>query len=67
MESSKERKGCVRRPLLKLEPTACPPDMLHMKKGIISKLLNQVVDWIVIQGNEKKLMSQMQDHKIPFT
>ena len=34
--------GNVRRPLLDLDPKQCPPDLLHMKKGVISKLLNQV-------------------------
>ena len=49
-----------------MEPTNCPPDILHMKKGIILKLLNQVVDWVVIQGKERMLMEQMKEHKIPF-
>ena len=66
MTDSKCKKGCIRKPLIKLEPTSCPPDLLHMKKGIISKLLNQVVDWVIIQGKEKTLMDQMKQHKIPF-
>ena len=36
--------GCIRTPALPLDAEQCPPDMLHLKKGIISKLLNQVVD-----------------------
>ena len=50
-----------------IEPTCCPPDILHMKKGIISKLLNQVVDWVILQGKEEKLIGQMKEHRIPFT
>ena len=39
---SKNCKGYKCQPLLHVEPTSCPPDHLHMRKGIISKLLNQV-------------------------
>ena len=67
MESSKEKKGCIRRPLIKLDATSCPPNMLHLKKGLITKLMNQIVDWSVIQGNEHKIIDQMRQHKIPFT
>ena len=35
-------KGYARQPLLELEPTQCPPDHLHMRKGIIGKLFSQV-------------------------
>ena len=35
-------KGYARPPLIKLEPTQCPPDHLHMRKGIIGKLFSQV-------------------------
>ena len=66
MCDSKLKKGCIRKPAMKLEPTSSPPDLLHMKKGIISKLLNQLVDWVVIQGKEKQLLDQMKKHKIPF-
>ena len=67
MTDNKNRKGCVRKPVIPLEPTSCPPDLLHMKKGIISKLLDQLVDWVTLQGKEEKLMDQMRMHKIPFT
>ena len=67
MACSKDRKGCIKKPVMKFNATSCPPDMLHLKKGIISKLLNQVVDWAVIQGNEHKIMQQMKEHRIPFT
>ena len=61
-----DNKGCVHEPLLPIEPDHCPPDMLHMKKGIISKLLNQVVEWVVLQGREESLMNEMKVNKIPF-
>ena len=67
MGDSKDKKGCIRKPVMEIEPTSCPPDMLHMKKGIISKMLNQVVDWVILQGKEEKLLQQMKEHKIPFT
>ena len=67
LHKSNNKKGCIRKKALNLEPEFCPPDILHMKKGIISKLLNQVVDWVVLQGKEKELISQMKEHKIPFT
>ena len=35
-------KGYARQPLLLIEPTHCPPDHLHMRKGIIGKLFSQV-------------------------
>ena len=34
--------GYVREPLLDIEPNQCVPDFLHMKKGVINRLLNQV-------------------------
>ena len=67
MSDSKFKKGCIRKPVLQLEPTSCPPDLLHMKKGIILKLFNQLVDWVILQGKEKQLIDQMKLHKIPFT
>ena len=63
---SKVKQGCVRKPLIQLEPTSCIPDLLHMKKGIISKLLNQLVDWVILQGKEQQLLGEMKRHRIPF-
>ena len=59
-------KSCVRQMLINVEPSQCPPDMLHMKKGIITKLVNQLVDWAVLQGRTEHLLRQMKDNKIPF-
>ena len=67
LKESKDKQGCIRKPMISLEPTNCPPDLLHMKKGIISKLINQLVDWVVLQGKEENLMNEMKKHKIPFT
>ena len=67
MSTCKNRKGCIRKPVMNLEPTSCPPDILHMKKAIITKLMNQVVDWVIAQGKENELMKQMKEHRIPFT
>ena len=52
---------------MRMDPKNCPPDILHMKKGIITKLVNQLVDWTMAQGNENKLIDQMKKNKIPFT
>ena len=60
-------KSCIRKPVMKMEAANCPPDLLHMKKGIITKLVNQLVDWTMAQSNEKKLLDQMKKNKIPFT
>ena len=60
-------KGCIRKPFIKIEPEFCPPDILHMKKGIITKLINQLVEWSLQQGRENKLVQEMKSKKIPFT
>ena len=62
----KNPKSCVREPLIKIEPQNCPPDILHMKKAIITKMLNQIVDWVLLQGKEEELLNQMRQNKIPF-
>ena len=51
---------------MEIDANCCPPDMLHLKKGIISKLINQLVDWTMTQNKEEALMKQMKEHKIPF-
>ena len=59
-------KGCIREPLLEINSQNCPPDLLHMKKGIISKLVTQLVNWSVVQKREQKLMDEMKKNKIQF-
>ena len=66
MSKTADKKGCIRIPVMKFDCDHYPPDMLHMKKGIISKLVDQLVDWTVIQGKEKSLVEEMKKHKIPF-
>ena len=56
----------MRPPLIHVEPQNSPPDVLHMKKAIITKMLNQVVDWVILQGKEEELLKQMRQNKIPF-
>ena len=63
---SPNSKSCTREPLLKINADCCPPDILHLKKAIITKLLNQVVDWVILQGNESKLMDEIHKNKIKF-
>ena len=38
--------GYIRDPLIDIEPNSCPPDLLHMKKGVLTKMVNQVVSLI---------------------
>ena len=66
MSKNGQHKGCICAPAFPFGADQCPPDMLHMKKGIISKLVNQVVDWTILQHREEALMSEMKKHKIPF-
>ena len=66
MEGCKISKGCICKPVMPFNAESCPPDMLHMKKGIITKLINQLVDWSVLQKKEEVLTNQMKIHKIPF-
>ena len=35
--------GYVRPSLIHLEPSSCPPDLLHLTKGVILKQFNQVI------------------------
>ena len=35
--------GYFRQLLSDLDQSCCPPDLLHLKKGVISKLLNNVI------------------------
>ena len=66
LKKGKECKGCIQRPAMPLNCEHYPPDMLHLKKGIISKLVNQLVDWSLIQGRQQQLLQEMKSHKIPF-
>ena len=66
LENNGHSQGCIRIPALPFDCENYMPDMLHMKKGIITKLVNQLVDWTLIQKREEALMSEMKKHKIPF-
>ena len=58
--------GCIRPPAMPFDAEQYPPDMLHLKEGIILKLVNQVVDWTMIQHREKDLVAEMKRNRIPF-
>ena len=66
LQKGSQCKGCIRMPILPFPVHHYPPDMLHLKKGIISKLVNQLVEWSILQGREQYLMSEMKKHSIPF-
>ena len=59
-----DNKGYKRKPLLDLDPWQCPPDLLHLKKGVISKCLNQVFAILsyCIKLLEDKLFYQSLNH-----
>ena len=59
-------KGCIRKPVMNFDPDQYMPDTLHLKKGIISKLVSQLVEWSLIQGKQQALLGQMKKHRIPF-
>ena len=66
LSKAPKNQGCIRKPAIPFTADQRPPDMLHMKKGIISKLINQVVDWTLLHHREEALIGEMKKHKIPF-
>ena len=66
LQQGSKSQGCIRMPVLPFAPEHYPPDMFHLKKGIISKLVNQLVDWTLLQHREQALLSEMKKHNIPF-
>ena len=58
--------GQIRPPLLKLDAINFPPDMLHMRKAIYSKLLDQIVEFAIGQQKEEKLVEEMNRIGIKF-
>ena len=66
MNDTANNKGCIRQPLLQVDASCCPPDVLHMKKGIVTKLVNQLVNWAVVQNREHLLLAEIKKHKIHF-
>ena len=66
LDRNKNPLGCIPEPALSFDSEQCPPDMLHLKKGIISKLVNQLVDWAIVQRKEDALLAEMRKNKIPF-
>ena len=58
--------GQIRKPLLNLDAIDCPPDILHMRKAIYSKLLDQVVLFAISQKHQYKLIQEMERIGINF-
>ena len=65
LNNTSHSQGCIHMPAFPFDAENYLPDMLHMKKGIITKLVNQLVDWTLIQKREA-LLAEMKKHKIPF-
>ena len=63
-DGCKVSKGCIWKPVMTFDAETCLPDMLHMKK--VTKLINQLVDWSILQKKEEVLINEMKFHKIPF-
>ena len=51
--------GQVREPLLHIDAIDCPPDILHMRKAVYSKLLDQIVTFSIAQKHQDKLLQEM--------
>ena len=56
--------GYVNIPLISLEPKCCPPDILHMKKRIISRQINQVLEWVICQGKTEQFQNELKSKNI---
>ena len=51
--------GQVREPLLHIDAIDCPPDILHMRKAVYSKLLDQIVTFSIMQKHHEKVVQEM--------
>ena len=61
-----DKKGQIRQPLLNIDAKDCPPDVLHMRRAIFTKLLDQVIQFCLNQKCEKKLEDEMARIGIKF-
>ena len=52
-------KGYINEPIVDLDPIRCPPDILHMKKRIIAKQLDQVLEWVICQGKTEEFKDEL--------
>ena len=51
--------GQLREPLLHVDAIDCPPDILHMRKAVYTKLLDQIVTFSIAQKHQDKLLQEM--------
>ena len=56
--------GYINPPLIAIEPSLCPPDILHMKKRIISRQLDQVLEWVICQGKTEIFQQELISNNI---
>ena len=56
--------GYINPPLIAIEPSLCPPDILHMKKRIISRQLDQVLEWVICQGKTEVFQQELISNNI---
>ena len=58
--------GQVREPLLHIDAINCPPDILHMRKAVYTKLLDQVVMFCICQKRQNDLIKEMERIGVKF-
>ena len=56
--------GYVTVPLIHIEPKCCPPDILHMKKRILSRQIDQVLEWVICQGKTEIFQDELKSKNI---
>ena len=57
--SQLNKMGQIREPLLHLDSIDCPPDLLHMRRAIYAKLLDQVITFAIGQNRQKHVLDEM--------
>ena len=66
LRTQDDPKGQVREPLLHIDAIDCPPDILHMRKAIYTKLFDQVVTFSICQKRQKNLILELERIGIKF-
>ena len=59
-----KHQGHINEPIVNIEPIRCPPDILHMKKRIIAKQLDQVLEWVICQGKTEEFKDELKAKNI---
>ena len=62
----RDHKGYVREALIKIDAENCPPDHLHLRRSLINRLLNQVIEWSIVQSSQNKFLEEMNRIQVQF-